>query len=518
MRNDKFGNSGSLLESELFDSDWYLATYPDVRLSGLEAAEHYLRIGRRLGRHGSPDAFAVHRAIEAPAGGDLPNVSNRNSSNRAKIKPELQALIHRSRLMDQTWYRHHYAPLIRNAEDLLHDYHDAFLADPHRDPGPLFSTADYLAAHPDVQGMHPFLHFIEYGLAEGRAGFAARKVDQFHERADFDKITPLTSLLQRGLPTSVLFWTEGNFFFQDIAEYSAAYLRALGFEADCLDDEPAERRIDRNLVVVAPHEFCVYGPGKNWHAEDLERVVYLNTEQWQTTWFSLAYSFIMKSGKALDINPASAATLAELGFQSGFIPLLPLEGTCFAQPDRPLSLSLLNSKAVTDLTYPKEFLERPYDVLFVGALNNKRSEALACLAPTLQAFDCFVHCPRFDGPVRDSDADMLNSSDLAQLARNSKILLNIHQGDSAYFEWHRLFVSGILEGCVVITEPCVPTGIVFADDHYLEASVSEMPALIDHLLGTGEGRETLQRIHQNCRQLKDDILLNRKVMNDYAGL
>lgn len=517
MRDDKFASVSRLLESELFDSDWYQAAYPDVRLSGLDAAEHYVRIGRRLGRHGSPDAFAVHRSLAAPAGGDRPIASNLNA-NRAAIRPELRALIQRSRLMDERWYCDQYATLVRDAGDLLSDYHNAFLADPHRDPGPLFSTADYLAANPDVQGMHPFLHFIEYGLAEGRAGFAARKVDRFHEKADLGKIVPLTSLIRRELPTSVLVWTDGNFFFRDIAEYTAAYLRALGFAADCLADEPGERRNDRNLILVAPHEFCVYGPGKNWRAEELERAVYLNTEQWQTSWFSLAYSFIMKSGKALDINPASAATLAELGFESGFIPLLPLEGTCFAQPDGPLSASLLSSKAVKDLDYPKKFLARAYDVLFVGALNDKRSKALACLASKLQAFDCFIHCPSFDGPVRDTDADMLCSSDLAQLARNSKILLNIHQGDAAYFEWHRLFVSGILEGSVVVTEPCVPTGIVFPNEHYLEASVAEMPALIEHLLGTAEGRKTLQRIHRNCRRLRDEILSSGKVMNDYAGL
>lgn len=39
-----------LLTSGDFDPFWYDEAYPDVRLSGLGPAEHYLLIGRRLGR------------------------------------------------------------------------------------------------------------------------------------------------------------------------------------------------------------------------------------------------------------------------------------------------------------------------------------------------------------------------------------------------------------------------------------------------------------------------------------
>lgn len=39
-----------LLMSDEFDPFWYEESHPDVRLSGLGPAEHYLLIGRRLGR------------------------------------------------------------------------------------------------------------------------------------------------------------------------------------------------------------------------------------------------------------------------------------------------------------------------------------------------------------------------------------------------------------------------------------------------------------------------------------
>ena len=39
--------------SGLFDAKWYVDTYPDVRFSGMEPVEHYLRAGARLGRNPS---------------------------------------------------------------------------------------------------------------------------------------------------------------------------------------------------------------------------------------------------------------------------------------------------------------------------------------------------------------------------------------------------------------------------------------------------------------------------------
>jgi GT2 family glycosyltransferase len=40
--------------SRLFDAEWYLETYPDVKLLGMDPAEHYLWLGARLNRNPSP--------------------------------------------------------------------------------------------------------------------------------------------------------------------------------------------------------------------------------------------------------------------------------------------------------------------------------------------------------------------------------------------------------------------------------------------------------------------------------
>lgn len=43
-----------LVRSGLFDADWYRARYPDVDLSGMDPADHYLRYGHRMLRDPSP--------------------------------------------------------------------------------------------------------------------------------------------------------------------------------------------------------------------------------------------------------------------------------------------------------------------------------------------------------------------------------------------------------------------------------------------------------------------------------
>lgn len=59
-------------ESELFDADWYVRTYPDVSSSGLSPAEHYLRFGIPLGRDPGPafssDLYLRHNPDVAERG------------------------------------------------------------------------------------------------------------------------------------------------------------------------------------------------------------------------------------------------------------------------------------------------------------------------------------------------------------------------------------------------------------------------------------------------------------------
>ncbi len=461
----------------LFNVRAYRRRYPDTRRSRFGPLSHFFRWGVKEGRMGGPN--------QAP--GSVPPPS-----------PETIAAILRSGLFDADWYRGQYGCTAPTDEAAVCDYLAESELDPLRNPGPLFSGAFYIMQNPDTAGINPLQHYLAFGMAEGRRAFAPAAADAYMEGAADQALKRLDELLDPTRPVLILTWRDGNFFFADIAAYLCEYLARRGYTARQACDDAGVESDQNNLVVVAPHEYCIHGPGRAWPAERLGQVVYVNTEQWHTSWFSLALGVMAHSAKVLDINPASARGLGRLGLQAGFLPIVPAEGETFSFARAPLSSQTAALRAVKPLTYPTAFAERPYDILYVAALNERRARILADLAPDLARHDCFLHTPMLQGPVNSRSANMIPSADFSQLARNAKILLNIHQGESRYFEWHRLFVSGICEGCVVVTEPCIDTGVLIAGTHYLEIEAGLMGQYVNWLLSSPQGRLKLAEIHDNC--------------------
>lgn len=405
-----------------------------------------------------------------------------------------------SGLFDANYYAKRYAPDVASEADLIKHFleqqHDGNV-----DAGPLFSTSDYLKLNPDVSssGLNPLLHYVRFGLPEGRPAFSVRKCNELFGKVEA-AAGRLSEVLRRNRQIRVLYTEAGNFFFTDIAMYTAKFLQDLGWEAfaRCDADPSAQYQSDALDLVVAPHEYMVIGEGQNWSDRRKRNAAYLNTEQWQTTWFSKAFDVLAQSRHGvLDLNATSVAAFEELGIRAAFIPLLPLAGTAFAQQPASVSRTLSRRKFVLPLTYPEAVAERPYDVIFVANLNERREKALAGLAPSLSHFRCFLHCPKLEGPVRRGNPDMLGGQDFTQLALNSKILLNIHRDDIGYFEWHRLFLYGLANGCTILTEPSFAPPFLVKGEHYLEAELQEMPNVLERLLNTPEGAADLARISEN---------------------
>jgi hypothetical protein len=463
----------------IFDSPEYLFRYPDVGTARLSPIYHYLAHGLGEERQGGTDLFA-----KAPA------------------EPDLDAIpvILASGLFDPRWYAAQYK-VTGSDEYLAEDFLKMSVHDTLRQPGPLFSGAFYSLEHADTRTVNPLVHYVRHGMREGRRGFQSTLADIFMSQASDERIYSLRDFLRPGSPVVVLHWRDGNFFFTDIARYVTETLEIAGYDVRMLDDH---RDIDLSgveVVVVAPHEYCVHGPGVEFTPEIAGRVVHVNLEQWHTPWFSLSLDKMLTSRKAIDINPLSARGLSRLGIKAGFLPLLPRPGGVFDFGQQPPSSQLTALRAIKPLTYPSKVLDRPYDILFVGYLNKRRARSLAELGPILSDYNCFLHAPRFTGPIRPSSPNMIGSRDLAQIAQNAKLLLNVHQGESHYFEWHRLVVSGIAQGCVPLTEPCANIGIVEPGTHYIEATLEEMPERIAWLLGTAAGRREIERVHENGRKL-----------------
>jgi GT2 family glycosyltransferase len=115
-----------LPENPLFDREWYLGRYADVRANGVDPYRH----------------FRLHGAQE----GRDPN-----------------------ELFDTSWYLDRYPDVRRGSRNPLDHYLRSGWREG-RDPGPHFSTVWYLDQNADVRAvrMNPLLHYLRHGKAEGR--------------------------------------------------------------------------------------------------------------------------------------------------------------------------------------------------------------------------------------------------------------------------------------------------------------------------------------------------------------
>jgi len=383
-------------------------------------------------------------------------------------------------------------------------------------PNRLFDAASYLATHADVaaSGIDAFFHYVSYGIEEGRQLDLPANVLGELQRLPLETLVQHRVAVQaqaRGFDPAQPFAPEtvaifasslGNFFFRQIADRLAAGFRAAGCRVYRLDQN-SQRPDDVTLdFVVAPHEFFLLGAGPRWrNTIDVTRSVVFNTEQPGTPWYFRALRYGAGAGMLVDLSPQSAALLPGLGFpKSGFLPLGPVAGTAAA----PESIRDCVSGLEDVPLHPESgrgdirWEERPIDVLFLGTLTPRRSEALARLAPTLARHRCFIHAPTgFGRPLRGAKGQ-IDEAHSRYLAAQSKILVNIHRGEFPYFEWHRIVMLGAEQGAVVVSERSLPVPGIQPGCHYVPADIEAMPAAIERLLGD-EGAGLARTITARCR-------------------
>jgi Methyltransferase domain len=165
--------------SELFDRDWYLSTYPDVGVAGIDPAAHYLSNGAAEGRDRGP-RFCTHaykQRYPDLAGANPLLQYLRHGINEGRDigpleGPKLSSdveLIAASELFDREWYLKSYPDVAAAEVDPAAHYLFSGAAEG-RDPGPRFSARTYLRRYRDVAatGLNPLLHYLQLGKKEGR--------------------------------------------------------------------------------------------------------------------------------------------------------------------------------------------------------------------------------------------------------------------------------------------------------------------------------------------------------------
>jgi hypothetical protein len=218
---------------------------------------------------------------------------------------------------------------------------------------------------------------------------------------------------------------------------------------------------DGCVYVVIPHEFNAWGdPGGFPDAAQRERTIALCTENPGTEWFEHTYQLVPQFAAAVSINRSSAAELRSRGIrcehlQLGYSPLW-------------------------DAWHRDEDIERPIDALYLGAADPRRDPLLAGLGAELWERNCQFLVPPLEPRTRPRP-DFLKEAEKYQRLRATKVLLNLHRTTSSALEWMR-FLEAICNGCVVVSEPCLDDEPLVPGEHFVAASVEEIPGAVNRLL------------------------------------
>ena len=143
----------------LFDSNWYRSVYADVAQSGINPLIHYIEFGVQEGRNPNPlfdSAWYVNTYPEVKDAGQNPLLHYIDVGSAAGYNP--------NPLFHSQWYWAVYTDVSAHQVNPLAHFLQ-YGTKEKRNPNPLFFTAWYLEAHPDVaaSGIHPLTHFLIFG-------------------------------------------------------------------------------------------------------------------------------------------------------------------------------------------------------------------------------------------------------------------------------------------------------------------------------------------------------------------
>jgi hypothetical protein len=274
----------------------------------------------------------------------------------------------------------------------------------------------------------------------------------------------------------------GNVFMAEIASMLADSIEATGREVErCADELPEAESAVINLV-VAPHEFFMLRDRAP--ESDLVRAasqsICVGVEQPGTPWFEEGVRYASYGPMVLDINKRGVRELRRRGLEAHHLQLGYHQGwdAWDGQTDK----------------------DRSVDAVFLGAKTPRRSKFLAHSAQVLSEWNCDIRLFEPDRPVQTGSGHFAAGRDKYRFLADSRVLLNVHQGDRDYFEWVRV-IEAISNGCLVVTEssggyaPLVPT------EHFVHGPYDSLIGRLDAFLRDEDLRtETAQRAYDFIRK------------------
>lgn len=249
----------------------------------------------------------------------------------------------------------------------------------------------------------------------------------------------------------------GNIFMAEIASLLAAAIGDLGFEVAYPAPGLPEPGRDRVNLVVAPHEFFTLqrDATESQLLRAAEACVCVGVEQPGTDWFELGAHYASVGPSVLDISSFAVSELRSRGLdathvQLGYHPMIDRWGGDPSQA-------------------------RPTDLVFLGALTERRNSFLAGAAPLLWDCDANIRLFEFRRPTREATGHFVAGEDKWRLLAGSRVLLNVHQGSAPYFEWMRV-LEAVVNGCLVVSEVSSDYGPLVPGEHLVAAPLDALGA------------------------------------------
>jgi hypothetical protein len=167
-----------ILGSGFFTQNWYLSSYPEVAVRGIDPLEHFLDCATAELRDPGPlfsSEYYLTLNPEVAAAGFNPLVHYLTEGLKHDLKirtvdwQRQRKLLLRSGFFDPDWYLKTNVDVASTGENPLDHYLEVGGTEG-RSPSLYFNAELYLLENPDVaeNGINPLLHYLQFGVAEGR--------------------------------------------------------------------------------------------------------------------------------------------------------------------------------------------------------------------------------------------------------------------------------------------------------------------------------------------------------------
>ena len=260
-----------------------------------------------------------------------------------------------------------------------------------------------------------------------------------------------------------------NLFFVELVEALRAEAQSAGARASLhVGNFPAPRP-DLIYVLVTPREYFTIMHGRvGPPPEVLRRTVFICAEQPDTAVFEENVLLARRAGAVFDLSRSAVQAFARDGIAAHHLQIGWTQGW-----------DHLDQR------------ERDIDVLFMGAISERRARALSRYAQTLWPRRVCYVLSEASRPNWMPSESFRTADEKWDLLNRCKILLNIHHDEAPYFEWLRI-AQAMANGAVVVSEHSADHEPLVPGKHFVAGELDSLGLLAAALLDDGPRRHSLQ--------------------------